>query len=84
MLGLESLGLRRPLDEVAGRFEDRAGGRPEFEAVIAEHNKNALGRGRKRDEIKLQGGWASGATLALSREDGPARFRRVTGSRTNH
>ena len=45
VLGLEPLGLRRPLHQIAGRVEDGAGGRPEFEPVVTEHNKNAGGRG---------------------------------------
>ena len=56
VLALEPLGLRRPLDQIAGRLEHRAGGRPELEPVVAEHNENALGASRKRHEIELQGG----------------------------
>ena len=54
VLALESVGGRRPRDQVAGGIERLASGGPEFQPLLAEQDENALCGRRKRGKIELQ------------------------------
>ena len=54
-LSLELTGCGRPFDEIVRSPQRLAGGGAELERIVAEHDQNAAGRGRKRDEADLDG-----------------------------
>ena len=54
-LSLELTGRGRPLDEIIRPAQRLAGGGAELERIVAEHDQNAAGRGRKWDKADLDG-----------------------------
>ena len=68
------------VDEIAGRGQQLAGRRAEFEPLLAEHNENTLGGRRKRDKFELQGA-GHRDSLLVSSEIGTAAIPAPASSR---
>ena len=76
VLALEPVGGRRPGHQIAGRRDRAAGRAAEFEPLLAEHNKNALGGRGQGGKFKLR---AAGHGNSVLRIGQAARLRQRAG-----